>query len=286
MPASTLLRVAPAKINLGLHVLRRRGDGYHDVETVMVPIGWADELRATAAPALTLSCSDPALPTDDRNLVMRAARALAQRVGMVRGAALELDKRVPYGAGLGGGSSDAAATLLALVDLWDAGLDGQALHALAADLGSDVPFFLESRAALAMGRGDVLRPIDSGDSYVLPYDLVVAVPPVRVATVDAYRMVTPRVTGRPDLVSVVLSNDLQRWKRELANDFQAPVAAAYPEVSVALAALDSLGADYAALSGSGSAVFGVFGSAGSAAAAGAAMREAGCTVWVESRARG
>ena len=114
-------RRAPAKVNLGLHVLRRRPDGFHDLATVFVPIGWADVVTAEPAPTVTLTTDDPALPTDGTNLVVRAADALAAWARQPAGARLHLDKRVPYGAGLGGGSSDAAATLGLLVDLW--GLD-------------------------------------------------------------------------------------------------------------------------------------------------------------------
>ncbi|MDX1419144.1 MAG: 4-(cytidine 5'-diphospho)-2-C-methyl-D-erythritol kinase, partial [Rubricoccaceae bacterium] len=150
---------APAKINLGLHVLRRRADGFHDVETVLVPIGWADGLTARPAPGLRFTCSDPALPTDDGNLVVRAARALAGWAGVAPAAALHLAKRVPYGAGLGSGSSDAAHTLRLLARLWGLDVPADALHGLAAGLGSDVPFFLGDGPALATGRGEVLTPL-------------------------------------------------------------------------------------------------------------------------------
>lgn len=279
-----LHRRAPAKINLGLHVLRRRTDGYHDVETVLLPIGWADGLQASSGERLSLRCSDPALPTDDGNLVIRAARALAGEGGVEPSAALHLDKCVPYGAGLGSGSSDAAATLLLLTELWGLDIPDLRLHALAATLGSDVPFFLKAAPAFATGRGELLEELTTGGGarYRLPFALVVAVPPVHVSTAEAYRLVAPHDRPRPDLVAAVLSNDLDRWRRDLVNDFEAPILQQHPEIARAKAQLVEAGAGYAALSGSGAAVFGVFEDEGAAHIAAGALRAASCQTWVEA----
>jgi 4-diphosphocytidyl-2-C-methyl-D-erythritol kinase len=250
-------RRAPAKINLGLHVLRRRPDGFHDLATVFQRIPWEDELAARPASdeRIALTCSDPALPTDDDNLVVRAARMLAGACDVERGARLRLEKHLPAGAGLGGGSSDAAAALRLLSDFWSLDATDETLRKLAARLGSDVPFFLGAPAAYATGRGDVLHPMRD---YRLPFPLVVAVPDVAVSTPDAYRLVAPSNQDRPDLRAVVRSNDPARWRRELTNDFEEPVVEAYPVIGAVRAALRESGAAYAALSGSGSAVFGVF----------------------------
>lgn len=273
---------APAKINLGLRVLRRRPDGFHDVETALLPIRRADQLRAAPAPALTLSCSDPDLPTDEQNIVIRAALALAARAGVAPGAAIELVKHVPHGAGLGGGSSDAAAALRLLSELWAIALPAGEMHALAARLGADVPFFLEAAAAMGTGRGDTLTPLrdQAGDAYRPPFDLAVIVPPVRVSTAEAYGYVTPDSRPRPDLAAAILSNDLERWRSEITNDFQEPVAARHGEVGRALMLLEAAGAGYASLSGSGSAVFGMFDGAGAVEAAGAAGA-LGWLAWAE-----
>jgi 4-diphosphocytidyl-2-C-methyl-D-erythritol kinase len=250
-------RRAPAKINLGLHVLRRRPDGFHDLATVFQRIPWEDELAARPASdeRIALTCSDPALPTDDDNLVVRAARMLAGACDVERGARLRLEKHLPAGAGLGGGSSDAAAALRLLSDFWSLDATDETLRKLAARLGSDVPFFLGAPAAYATGRGDVLHPMRD---YRLPFPLVVAVPDVAVSTPDAYRLVAPSNQDRPDLRAVVRSNDPARWRRELTNDFEEPVVEAYPVIGAVRTALRESGAAYAALSGSGSAVFGVF----------------------------
>ena len=275
-------RRAPAKVNLGLHVLRRRSDGYHDLDTVFVALPWHDTLVVGEAPeGIAFSSSDPDLPTGDDNLVVRAARALAAHTGSTRGAALYLDKHLPYGAGLGGGSSDAAATLHALAEFWGVDVPDEELHALAATLGSDVAFFLDPRPMRATGRGERLAPLllPDGSSYALPYPLVVVAPGVHVSTAEAYRLVRPRDTDRPDLGALVASNDLARWRRELVNDFEAPVVAAHPALGAVRAALVDAGAGYASLSGSGSAFFGVFEDAAAATAAAEALRLAGHRVW-------
>ncbi len=256
-------QLAPAKLNLGLHVLRKRPDGYHDLETVFLRLPWHDRLTVQPAATLSLTCSDPALPTDETNLCLRAARLLAETCGVHAGAALHLDKHLPYGAGLGGGSSDAATTLRLLAAFWQLPVTDAHLHALAARLGADVPFFLGPPAALGTGRGEVLTALD----YRLPYALVVVVPPVHVATALAYRLVRPDEQNRPRLDELVMSNDLDRWRRELVNDFETPVFGAFPVLQAVKAALLEAGAAYAALSGSGSALFGVFTDAGTAEAA-------------------
>ena len=264
-----LTLAAPAKINLGLHVLRKREDGYHDLETVFYRVGWHDTVMLRPSTEITMTCSDPSLPTDGDNLCIQAAQRLAEQIdahkgakqGEPRGAAIHLEKRVPYGAGLGGGSSDAAATLRGLLNLWDADVPADVLHSIGASIGSDVPFFLldDAPAAYATGRGDNLTPLQAnGDPLVIPYAVVVVAPPVEIATPVAYQHVTPNATDRPDVKEIVASLDLGRWRAELRNDFEGPIAAAYPSVAAAHDVLHDYGADYVSLSGSGSAVYGIF----------------------------
>jgi 4-diphosphocytidyl-2-C-methyl-D-erythritol kinase len=278
---------APAKINLGLHVLRRRPDGYHDIETVFHRIGWSDEISVEPAEALSMTCSDPELPTGDDNLCMQAARRLREAHGVDRGAQLHLEKRVPYGAGLGGGSSDAATTLQLLARLWDLDATGPELRELGGQIGSDVPFFLfDAPTAQAKGRGDdlqVLRGADGAPLDLEAFRLVVIAPPVKVSTPEAYGMVTPCDTARPRLAEVVASADLSRWRSELVNDFQKPVAARHEPVAQALTMLDEAGAGYTSLSGSGSAVFGVFDDGSRAQSAAATAAERGWRTWIERR---
>ena len=277
-----LSRRAPAKVNLGLHVLRRRPDGFHDLATVFLPIGWADTLAAEPASELALTTTDPDLPTGGTNLVVRAAHALRQWAGVSSGARLHLDKRVPYGAGLGGGSSDAAAGLRLLADLWGLDVPRSKLAELALGLGSDVPFFLDAVPAHATGRGERLVPLtnDAGAPYRCPFWLVVAVPPVHVSTAQAFAGVTPDADGRPDLAAAVVSNDLAQWRAEIVNDFQAPVEAAHPGIRAVRGSLEASGAGLAVLSGTGSAVVGAFDVEAVARRAAQALG-ATCRVWVE-----
>ncbi|MEM6784850.1 MAG: 4-(cytidine 5'-diphospho)-2-C-methyl-D-erythritol kinase [Bacteroidota bacterium] len=278
----------PAKLNLGLHVLRRRPDGYHDIETVLLPIGWCDTLTAKRADGgtISLTCSTPALPTDGRNLVVRAAHALQAWAAdhafdpWTLGARLHLTKAIPFGAGLGGGSSDAAHALRMLNDLWDLGATTADLHPLAAKLGADVPFFLYDAPMRATATGTTLAPLsDDGAPYSCPYALVVAMPDVQVATAHAYGLVTPSDADRPDLADAVQSNDLNRWRQRLTNDFEAPILARTPAIAAAKQALLDAGAGYAAMTGSGAAVFGAFADDVAARATAETARALGHRVW-------
>jgi 4-diphosphocytidyl-2-C-methyl-D-erythritol kinase len=273
---------ARAKINLGLHVLRRRPDGYHDIDTVFVRIGWSDVVTVESAPHLSMSCDDPDLPVDMSNLCMRAASMLGEASGVALGASIHLEKRVPYGSGLGGGSSDAATTLLLLNDLWDLSLPRERLSEIAAGVGSDVPFFLGAGAARGTGRGELLARLTDGPAntgYRFPFFLAVVVPPISVSTAEAYAGVVPAAGARPDLDELVGSNDPERWKAELRNDFEASVFGRHPEIQELKKALLGQGAVYASLSGSGSAVFGVFEELRTAWTAVRKPVFSGCRVW-------
>lgn len=283
-----LSRSAPAKVNLGLHVLRRRPDGYHEIETVFAPVGWGDRLTAEPRDRLNVTTTDPALPTDKGNLVWKAAEVLAEWAGIVPRVGLHLDKRVPYGAGLGSGSSDAAAVLRLCTELWALDVPEADLARLGASLGADVPFFLGDGPALGTGLGTDLAPLAHpvGVPWRCPFPLVVVVPPVHVSTAEAYELITPRATDRPDLALAVMSDDLDRWRREVTNDFEAPVVGRHPEVGRELDRLRHHGAPWAALSGSGSAVVGAFERITEAEAAAGDAKASGARVWVEPAARG
>jgi 4-diphosphocytidyl-2-C-methyl-D-erythritol kinase len=275
---------APAKVNLGLHILRRRPDGFHDIETGMLRIGWHDTITVEAAAALSMTSDDPALPTDGSNLCMKAAMWLQERIGRKPGARIHLEKRVPYGAGLGGGSSDAATTLALLCDLWDVDLTRKELMEVAALVGSDVPFFLGTPAAIARGRGEVLSPLtdDDGAPLRIPYRLVVVFPAVAVSTAGAYARITPSDHDRPSLEKIIRTADLRVWRDHLVNDFQRTTLESFPAIRSAFEMLEKAGAGYAALSGSGSAVFGVYEELGEARAAWQAARQAGLIAWTDA----
>lgn len=262
---------AYAKINLGLHVLRKREDGFHDLETVFLRVGWADSLSFAQDEGISMTCSIPDLRVDGSNLCVQAATVaieVLERMGHApEGIAIHLDKHLPFGAGLGGGSSDAAVTLRAVNDLFDAPLSEEQLHRLAADLGSDVPFFLDqSGVALGTGRGEVLNPIPFPEALRSTW-LLIAVPPVHISTVDAYAGIRPDETDRADLNALMSTGSLSDWRDALVNDFERHLFERFPSVAGLKAHFASCGASYTAMSGSGSSVFGIFEDEGAATAA-------------------
>ncbi len=267
MTASRALIVrAPAKINRMLRILGRRPDGYHEVETRFQAIDLCDTLTFVASPGpLRLLCADARVPTDGTNLIRRAAAALwhhARRKGDPRGVMIILDKRIPIGGGLGGGSSDAAAALMGLRRFWNLRVGTAELKRIAAGLGADVPFFLEGGAALGRARGDRVSPVrDAATRWV-----VLLVPSFSVSTADAYGWYAAdraRASRPQDLAG----RSARKGSAAAVNDLQAPVARRHPEISRVTAALVGAGAELAALSGSGSTVFGLFTSRRAAEAA-------------------
>lgn len=255
-----VVAAAPAKINVGLRIVGKRPDGYHDLETLFVAVDLEDRLYAGARPdgeiRLTVEGA-PDIPAGEENLVMRAARLLAARVGGGHGADLRLVKRIPAGAGLGGGSSDAAAALLALDALWGAGLDEADFHALALALGSDVPFFLRGGTALGRGRGEIL----TASPPFPPWPILLAVPSFGVATRDAYAALAARLTGVDGglrmLQTAVAEGDMKALARHIENDLEAGVLRICPALGGLKRALEESGLDLVAMTGSGSAHFGI-----------------------------
>ena len=243
-----------AKINRSLRVLGTRADGYHELRTIFQSLALHDTLtiRATRG-AFTLTCDDPACPVDDTNLIARAAMAMwhaAGRRGAPGGVAIDLNKRIPMQAGLGGGSSDAAAALRALAKRWRVA-DEKVRHAAAA-LGADVPYFFEGGAVLGLDRGDLLFPlVDPPAAWV-----VLVLPDFGVSTKDAFGW----FDRSPDTAAPHLAVAAACQAREMVNDLEGPVIARHPEIGRIIAALRRAGASQAAMSGSGSAVFGLFSS--------------------------
>jgi 4-diphosphocytidyl-2-C-methyl-D-erythritol kinase len=225
-----------AKINWSLRILGKRGDGFHELETVFQTISLHDELTFRPADQFSLTCDDPGIPVDDTNLVLRAARAVDARP-----TAIELVKRIPAGGGLGGGSSNAAATLRALAPA------RPDLAEIALSLGSDVPFFLVGGTAYATGRGEVLTPLPSRAG--LP--LLLVLPEERVLTKEAFARVE---RFSPPLGIGAYRDGYDAFR----NDFEEPVFAMLPRLRELKQRLVEMGAAYAAMSGSGSTLFGVF----------------------------
>jgi len=187
--------LAPAKLNLFLEVLGRRPDGYHEIESLMVAVNLHDSLTFADDPSgeISLRCNEPTLPVGRDNLVVMAAERLKASARSVRGARIVLDKEIPAESGLAGGSSDAAATLVALDRLWDLRLPEERLRELAAEIGSDVTFFIRGPAAVCRGRGERVEPVPLKESY----HFVLVRPPVGISTADVYRRMVPPEEPRP-----------------------------------------------------------------------------------------
>jgi 4-diphosphocytidyl-2-C-methyl-D-erythritol kinase len=250
-----------AKINLCLHILGRRPDGYHELRTVFQMIALHDmlELSLRTQPGIGLACDDPALPTGRENLVWRALDALRRELGLRQGIVARLEKLIPVARGLGGGSSDAAAALLGLLRLTRRRTAPARLHEIASGLGADVPFFLFGGRALGMGRGDELFPLPDGEKRSV---VVVSPAGIGVSTRDAYCWAASQLTNRrpaPKLQSFcALCWSPPGADASSRNDFEAPVFARHPRLQSLKRDLLRRGAAEAALAGSGSAVFGVF----------------------------
>ncbi len=262
-----VVRCAHAKVNLGLCVGARRADGYHEVATALLAISLHDRIAFSArARGVTLVVDGPearGVPTGAINLVVRAARALAVALGERRGAAIRLTKAIPHGAGLGGGSSDAAATLRGLLTLWRRTMAPARLAALAATLGSDVPFFLGGGFALATGRGEILRPL-APPRAAAGLTFVIVVPDAEISTPWAYanyEIPKSRLTGFGHTATLVQLRAeafaRERVKPRLINDLEGVVRARVKAVQGALLDLQRAGLRHTRMSGSGSAVFGL-----------------------------
>jgi 4-diphosphocytidyl-2-C-methyl-D-erythritol kinase len=273
---STKLRAYSfAKINLALSVLGRRTDGYHDIRTIFQSISLCDELEFRDSPQLQLQCENLRDIRPQDNLVWKAASLFASTLGKERGVSIVLKKRIPAGAGLGGGSSNAAVTLLALRRFWNVEMPDTDLVALAAELGSDVPFFLSGGTALGVGRGENINPLPDIPSE----HLVVVFPGIHVSTAEAYRSLNLGLTSSTEDHRIQrFCGQVRDGKRSLTgifNDFEVSILAAYPPILEAKNFLEARGAMASLLSGSGSSVFGFFPDEESAfAAAREAVREA------------
>ncbi|UYQ95187.1 4-(cytidine 5'-diphospho)-2-C-methyl-D-erythritol kinase [Chitinophaga horti] len=242
------------KINLGLHILRKRMDGFHDLETIFYPLPLCDALEIVHADELSFTVSGIDVPgnTDD-NLCLKAYHLLKKDFPTLPPVHIHLHKHIPIGAGLGGGSSDAAFTLLLLNDKFKLGISEPQLIAYAAILGSDCAFFIKNKPCLATGRGEVLEEIDLDLNR---YSFLVVHPGIHVNTGKAFGKITP---GEP--AQQLRDLDLQsvhQWKDVLVNDFEAVVFAEHPAIKAIKDKMYTSGAVYAAMSGSGSAVVGLF----------------------------
>ena len=248
---------APAKINLGLRVLARRPDGYHEIETLFVPIDLCDELevREGERPGVHIRVQGAALPSDGTNLAVRAAERACAAAGLAPRLELRLRKRIPVAAGLGGGSSDAAAALRAVQQLAPGALPEERCRELALGLGADVPFFLDPRPAIGRGLGEQLEPLSDFPRLWI----VLVVFPFGVSTAEVYQGASRELTlpAAPSSIPALLGPGLAASP---PNDLEAFTARRHPEIELARAALSDQGASMTGMSGSGPTVYGCFGS--------------------------
>lgn len=248
-----------AKINLAIHLLGKRPDGYHEIATLMETVDLADDLDVTGQEAgTTVTCSDQAVPTDGRNLAHRAAGLVRERYGLGdRGVRIHIEKRIPVAAGLAGGSGNAAATLHGLNALWSLGLGQEDLMGLAGELGSDVPFCLYGGVAVATGRGEKVAWLDAAGSR----SYVLVCPPLEVASGWAYGRWKLELTKDGTCInlisSVMQAGDVGRLASCLHNDLEPAVRAAFPEIDRARSLLADAGLEGILMSGSGPSVFGL-----------------------------
>lgn len=266
MPIKSLIETgltlpAFAKINLALRILGKRADGYHDLDTIFQTISLHDTIKivATENSEIRLSCDDRRLPTDETNLVFRAAEGLRSRFATTKGARIRIEKRIPVQAGLGGGSTDAAVTLLALAHLWRLNPSTQDLLAIGSRLGADVSFFLFGGAARGTGIGDNVVPLrDTPEKFLL-----IIKPNANTKTSDAYKALDNRSLTTRNSKTILSGSQPKahfdnRSFASLENDFEEVIFDLEPEIARAKAALMRAGAPAAVLAGSGSAVFGIF----------------------------
>ena len=248
-------RLAPAKINLSLHVLRRRPDGYHDLASVMQKISIYDELIFSPCDGgIKLCCPGTDLPTDEKNLVYRAARAIFQHAGYTGGVEIVLTKKIPSAAGLGGGSSDAAATLVALNDLCSLNVSQSDLLKLGAKLGADVPFFVFGSRAFATGIGDELQALPDFP----PLNIILINPAFELSTRKVYENLNLALTKKKNNYSIPRFYALGDVIRELHNDLEAVSFRMHPQLNAFKQLLLDEGALGALMSGSGPTLFGIF----------------------------
>ena len=248
---------AYAKINIGLRILGKRPDDYHNLETVFHEIDLFDEIELEPHNQLEITADSILVPIDESNLCLRAAQLLQTDQHVQQGVMIHLIKNIPVGAGLGGGSSDAATVLVGLNQFWNLNLTNDQLQQLAGKIGSDVPFFIEGGSAYATGRGEVLKHY----RLDIPYWIVLVAPPLHVSTAWAYEHIKLYHIGKTKKLKDALTKQVknpQELTTIVQNDFETSVFETYPEIASIKKKLLNIGAVFALMSGSGSSVFGFF----------------------------
>ena len=245
-----------AKVNLRLDILNKRADGYHEIRTVFQKISLADEMSITSAKSgIEIACDHPQVPDDETNLAYRAAHTLLTKHKIREGISISIKKRIPIAAGLGGGSSNAAATLMGINQLFALGIHPQELMSIGKDIGADVPFFIFGKSALATGIGDKLESLE----VIPPLWLLLITPDFPISTAWAYGNVRRGLTNRNNNITIPqYINHLQDVITILSNDLEHVVIPRYPLIQEIKDTLLAEGAKGSLMSGSGSTVFGIF----------------------------
>lgn len=282
----TIEKKSPCKVNLLLNILGKRADGFHELETVMYPVNLHDTLRISReGKGIELICNNPALPADSTNLVYRAAGAFRDAAAISDGIRIHLEKNIPMAAGLGGGSGNAATTLLALNDLFGSPLPPEKLHQIAASLGSDIPFFLQDKPALATGRGERIQSLEfframRGTAFVLVH------PGFGIATAWAYKQLAAHPealngkAGRAEkLIRALRTSDLVTASSEFYNALEAPALYKFPLLQMFQDFLRANGALATLMSGSGSTTFAIVRHPSAAAEVESKVKEKFGPVW-------
>lgn len=250
---------AYSKINLGLEVLSKRKDGYHNINTVFTRTCLADEITIESSNTLSVHCIPPMEISQEQNLVYRIIKLLQKYFDCKsKGAKITIFKNIPDKGGLGGGSSDAASVLLGILDIWKLPLNDKKIFDISLELGSDIPYFLKQGTAVAKGRGELLEYFN----YKIPYNILFVFPDVKVSTPNAYSLLKRDFTKREakDLKSILLKSydNPEILRKEIVNDFEEVIFPLYPELATIKNSLYKYGAVFSLMSGSGSTIFGLF----------------------------
>jgi 4-diphosphocytidyl-2-C-methyl-D-erythritol kinase len=248
---------AYAKINIGLNVLGKRSDGYHDLETVFHEIDCFDEIELQRHDKVAMTADSILVPVDGSNLCLSAANLLQKEKHVRQGVMIHLKKNIPISAGLGGGSSDAAAVLCSLNYFWELKLSNNQLHTLAAQIGSDVPFFIDGGTAYATGRGEIVESF----SLTMPFWIAVVTPLIHISTTWAYNHLVPNQNGKASGLRAKLVKQISNPQKLVSialNDFEPSAFRTYPELIRVKEKLKEMGAVFSLMSGSGSSIYGFF----------------------------
>ena len=246
---------SPAKINFGLNIVAKREDGFHNIETIFYPIELHDVITFEKAAEFSFTCNNKEIQTDENNLVIKALRLVEQLIKREIAVSITLEKNIQLGAGLGGGSSNAAHTLLSINELFELQINKETLNKFALQLGSDVPFFLHPGPSFATSRGEILSPID----FEITKPILLVNPGIHISTKWAYQNITPK-TPKFQLSKLRSNadNEIASLNGKVVNDFENTAFAAHPQLAEIKKTMSEFKAEFVLMSGSGSTMFGIF----------------------------